>query len=351
MLHHLLLLHACAHQFGGAGSGAKPFATNTTTSTALPGARYTYDLSPTTATKAPTPAPLKCTAKNASVLTGVKFMFNVELDLPSDLAHSICCSVASGFYFTNTNLGPSKNPKHSGQNTYVCTAWGPSDPNVPPQFAPGNNSVSAGHSPRPPPPDPKCTSKKTIHDCLSGAAAGMVSCSWSGSKGCTYSPPLECGGFNPPPAKRGPFCIGIMLDQSPFMPGGSPPRVLNSFNWTAGTTSGSVKPVQMPPQIIKLGQNGWLSTEVDPDGWQICVYYDELLKNGTASNPTTRFMACASLGGGLLDLTRAATPNMGDFAVFGASTGWSESGYNPHASTAMWGQFIFWSNSTAVAVA
>jgi hypothetical protein len=123
--------------------------------------------------------------------------------------------------------------------------------------------------------------------------------------------------------------------------------MLDSFNWTSGTIAGPTKIVQEPPQILKLSQNGWLSTEVDTQGWQVCVYYNELLKDGTTSDPHTGFMACASLGGGMLDLTRGTTPNMDAFATFGASNGWSESGYDPHASTAMWGQFIFWSNSTA----
>ena len=172
----------------------------------------------------------------------------------------------------------------------------------------------------------------------------MPACSWSGSKGCTYGPPLECGcPIAPLPAKRAPFCIGILLDESPFTPGGSTGRVLNSFNWTTGTIQGSVKIVQEPPQLLKLGQNGWFSTEVDPAGWQICVYYDELRKKGH-----TEFVACASLGGGMLDLTGGTTPNMDAFAAYGQSNGWSESGYDPHASIALWGQFIFWSNSTAI---
>ena len=60
--------------------------------------------------------------------------------------------------------------------------------------------------------------------------------SWSGSKGRAYIPPLECGGFDPLPAKRAPFCAGIVVDEGPFTPGGSAGRVLNSFNWTLGRT-------------------------------------------------------------------------------------------------------------------
>ena len=346
MLIHILLqasVASVAHRFGGAGSGAQPFATNITTSVALanlPGAHNDLWPSTTPTNEAPTPAPLTCTAKNASVLTGAKFLFNVQQELPADVAQTICCSVAMGLFYTNTYVGPAK--KHRGQGIFICTVWGPSDPNVPPKFAPGNSSVMAGQgSPRPPPADPKCTSKKTIHDCLAGQH-----CSWSGSKGCTYGPPLECGNFAPLPAKRGPFCVGIVVVDSPYTPGGPAGRVLNSFNWTTGTIDGSVKIDQEPPQILKLGQNGWFSTEVDPSGWEICVYYNELLKGGSASDPRTGFVACASLGGGMLDLTRGTTPNMDAFASYGGSSGWNESGYDPHASTAMWGQFIFWSNSS-----
>ena len=138
-----------------------------------------------------------------------------------------------------------------------------------------------------------------------------------------------------------------MLADAPYPSGASAGRVLNSFNWTIGTISGKVGPVQQPPQVLKLEQNGWWSMEQKPnEGWQACLQYNELLEDAKTSYPHTGFEACVSYGGGLLDLTRGTTPNLDAFAMYGQSNGWNEKGYDPHAAGVIWGQFIIWSNST-----
>ena len=65
------------------------------------------------------------------------------------------------------------------------------------------------------------------------------------------------------------------------------------------------------------------------------------------SSGSTGFKACASLGGGMLDLTRGTSKDLQANAAYGASTGWTEKGYKPADGTAMWGYFMFWSNVTA----
>ena len=294
----------------------------------------------------PLPSKLKgaCPAsaehKNASVLSGATPLFSDVIDLPKDIADGLCCEMTQGNYYTNTLLGPSK--KYPGQGQYICTAWTPSDPKVPPQFKPGNSSVTAGHSLRPPPPDPKCTQKQTIHECFGDST--IASCSWSGGQ-CTYGPPIECGN----PGKGQAFCMGVLLGDKTYPSGGPAGRVWNSFNWTTGTLAGPISPVQMPPQILNLAQNGWFSVKSAnaTEGWKVCVQYNELREDGKSSDPNTGFVGCASYGGGMLDLTRGHTPNMDVFVGFGSSNGWGEKGFDPHATPALWGQYVFWSNSTS----
>ena len=75
--------------------------------------------------------------------------------------------------------------------------------------------------------------------------------------------------------------------------------------------------------------------------------YNELTQDGSGSDPSSGFKACASLGGGMVDLTRGTTKNIEATAAYGGSTGWSEKGYNPAGSMPFWGYFMFWSNTTA----
>ena len=73
----------------------------------------------------------------------------------------------------------------------------------------------------------------------------------------------------------------------------------------------------------------------------------ELSKDGRSADPDSGFSACASYGAGMLDLTRGSTKNIANYAGIGASDGWSEKGYHPSAGRALWGYFMFWSNTTA----
>ena len=73
----------------------------------------------------------------------------------------------------------------------------------------------------------------------------------------------------------------------------------------------------------------------------------ELSKDGRSADPNSGFSACARLGAGMLDLTRGSTKNIANYAGIGASDGWSEKGYHPSAGRALWGYFMFWSNTTA----
>ena len=228
----------------------------------------------------------------------------------------------------------------------MCDLWGQKDPNVPITFAPGNSSVNAGFTPRPPPPDPKCTEKKGLADCLGGMAPGQAECVWSDGA-CLYEPPIDCGSFGPAPAKHGPFCMGTVLAEQPF-PSGPAGRRLRSFNWTAGTISGKVSPVAMPPQVLQLGQTGWFSTEIEPDGWKICVQYNELTTDGTSSDPDSGFVACAAEAGGMLDLTRGTTSKIDTTVIFTSSTGWNASGFDPLKVGTIYGNYVYWSNETAV---
>ena len=86
-------------------------------------------------------------------------------------------------------------------------------------------------------------------------------------------------------------------------------------------------------------------------GWKVCVQYNELIEDGTASDPDSGFEACAAVGGGLIDLTRGTTSKIAPLAFYGQGNGWNESGYFPKANGALWGQFIFWSNSSTRAPA
>ena len=281
------------------------------------------------------------TYKNHSVIVGGEVVQSVTIDRPPAYAQDFCCGIfRSPLYFTNTDLGPSS--RYKDENTYVCTGYAQKDPNVPITFAPGNSSVSAGQAPMPVPPDPKCTEKETLSECLVRPTA---SCVWSGGR-CEYEPPVDCGGFLPAPAKRGPFCIGTVLAEGPY-PSGAPGRKLNSFNWTAGSISGNVDPVAMPPQVLQLGQTGWFSTQVDPGGWKICVYYNELTSDGKSSDPDSGFVACAAEAGGLIDLTRGSTSKLDTFAVYSQSTGWNASGHFPAKTGNLYASVVIWSNSTA----
>ena len=93
----------------------------------------------------------------------------------------------------------------------------------------------------------------------------------------------------------------------------------------------------------------WLSVSVDlASGFEVCVTYNELSVDGHSSDPKSGFSACAQLGAGTVDLTRGSTKNLQNFAAYGGSTGWTEKGYKPADGTALWGYFMFWSNTTAL---
>jgi hypothetical protein len=316
------------------GYGSGSFADEYATSLALPGPFYERG-----------GCPAATTHTNHSVPEGATVILGVEVDYPVGLADQFCCSVAArGDYYTVVDLGPSK--KYKDEHTYICTVYLQTDPAVPVTWKPANQSVTGGFAPlAPTTPDPHCTLKETLVDCIHADIGSQSQCAWSDGS-CHYGPPIDCGGFSTRPgAKQGPFCVGFLLDGKPY-PSGAPGRSLNSFNWTSGTISGNVSAVAMPPQVLTVGQNGWFSVEVDPPGWKICVQYNELLPDGKSSNPDSGFAVCASFGAGMLDLTRGTTSNLGITAAFGGSAGWTAKGFDKKMFGVLWGQFVIWSNST-----
>ena len=248
-------------------------------------------------------------------------------------------------------MGPTKDPKHKDQNTYICTVYVRRG-SEPVTWKPANQSVIGGFNQAVPPgppgpatPDPKCNKRETVGECLS--SVGITPCAWSEDH-CVYEPPIDCGRLQP--LGTGPFCIGVYLDGKPF-PSGPPGRSLNPFNWTSGTISGSnVSAVTMPPQVLKVGQNGWFSMEAYPAGWEACVYYNEIVPGGKSSDPDTGIVGCTAFSGGALDLTRGSSNNLAITAAFGESAGWTENGFDGKKVGLMWAQFIFWSNTTALAL-
>lgn len=284
--------------------------------------------------------------KNSSMITGGKVVAGFIFPSPTfAISVNLCCGIANGNWYTNVDFGPSK--KYKDQRNYICTVYEQSGSALP-QIVPGNSSTSAGQSVRPPPPDPKCAQTKTKAECL-GTVSGQTSkCAWTGDR-CSYSPPLHCGGFGPK-LPEGPFCIGVDLAALPF-PSGAAGRTLRSFNWTAGTVGPQQEKVLVQPaQVLQLGNTTWFSVSVDPaSGFKVCVQYNELSEDGRSADPNTGFSACASFGAGMLDLTRGTSKNIAAYAGFGGSAGWTDKGYDPSADMALWGYFMFWSNTTAAA--
>ena len=326
----LLGLTAVAARPFGPGSELRSFAGKKTTSIALPNLE--------------SQATCNATRTNYSVPEGGNVVVKLELDYPPALgAEGLCCSTApQGNWYTLVDLGPSKNPLHKGENTYVCTVYVQAHPAVPVTWKPANQSVVGGFSPvRPSTPDPKCTQKKTFLDCLS--AGHPIPCAWSEGR-CLYEPPIDCGRLNPLAGEKGPFCIGVYLDGEPF-PSGPPGRSLNPFNWTAGTISGS-SAVAMPPQVLKVGQNGWFSMEAYPAGWKVCVYYNEILPSGKSSDPDTGIEACVSFDGAAMDLASGSSNNLAIVSHYSRSAGWTANGFDGKKAGLIWGQYIFWSNTT-----
>ena len=288
------------------------------------------------------PKPACVSHKNSSTITGGNVLLSVMQPLPTAaLAVNICCEIANGNFWTNVDHGQSK--KYKDQRDYICTIYASSGSSAP-KIVPGNSSTSAGTSYRPPPPDPKCTQKQTKVVCL--GTVGNAACAWTGDK-CAYAPPLHCGAFDPH-KPLGPFCVGIDLAAQPF-PSGAGGRTLRAFNWTAGTVGPQQEKVFVQPaQVLQLGNTTWFSVSVDlASGFEVCVTYNELSADGRSSDPSSGFKACASLGGGMIDLTRGSSKNLQSVAAYGASTGWTEKGYQPADGTALWGYFMFWSNTTA----
>ena len=289
--------------------------------------------------------------KNHSTLSGTKVRSSTTFTFPQKYgarADQLCCSLSasgSGKYYTLTNLGP--DPTRPTEDSFVCTTYGELDPNV--TFVPANDSVSAGYASNPAPLDPKCTERTTLAGCFKSDGFGMAKCIWSNGA-CAYEPPIDCGGFGAA-AAYGPFCMGVVLADHPY-PTGAPNRRLKPFNWTSGTISGKVNPVVMPPQVLKGDM--WYSVTIEPPGWEICIIYNELLANGK-SDPDSGFQGCAitkpSKGGqmGGPVLSRGATNNLGIFAVFTLSTGWTASGYDPAKNGNLYGSWVVWANSTAAA--
>lgn len=280
---------------------------------------------------------------NASTIKGGDVLLSVMQPLPATLAVDLCCQIANGNFWTNVDYGPSE--KYKDQRVYICTVYSESGGSAP-QIVPGNSSTTAGTSYRPPPPDPKCAQKETKVDCLGDTPGAIAACSWTNGT-CAYLPPINCGGFDPN-KPLGPFCVGIDLATEPF-PSGAAGRTLRAFNWTYGTVGPEHEKVYVEPtQVLQLGSTTWFSVSVNlTSGFEVCTTYNELSADGHGSDPDSGFSACASFGAGMIDLTRGTTNNLDATAAYGSSTGWSEKGYHPEDGKALWGFFMFWSNTTA----
>ena len=329
-------LAAVAAGLHGSRSGLRSIADKRTASIALP------SLGDNQAT-------CNATYTNYSVPEGANIWVKLELDYPPEQgARGLCCDMANnkGRWYTVMDLGPSKDPLHKGEHTYICTVYVQADPAVPVTWKTANKSVIGGFSPAiPSTPDPKCTQRKTLGDCLQPYPSA---CAWSEGQ-CLYEPPIDCGGLNPLLGEKGPFCIGLYLDRKPF-PSGPPGRSLNPFNWTAGTISGSnVSTVAIPSQVLKVGKNDWFSMEAYPAGWKVCVYYNEILRNGKSSDPDTGIVGCVSFDGAVMDLHSGSTDNLAIVSVYGQSQGWTANGFDTTKVGLIWAQYIFWSNTTNAA--
>ena len=298
---------------------------------------------------------LEAIHKNHSTVTGSDVRARTPIYYPRGQdasADALCCSVSasgSGKYYTMAKLGP--DPDRPDEDFYVCTTYGPLDPEHPAKFVAGNDSVSAGYSPNRPPPDPKCLMRTTLAECLApnGPLGSQAACVWSKNT-CTYEPPIDCGGVGAA-WQYGPFCMGVALADHTYPTGGTqygalPARPLHSFNWTSGTISGSVDPVALPPQV--LTGDMWFSVEIEPVPWEICVVYNELSADGKSSDPDSAFQACGlTTPGGGIGLSRGHTSSLAIAPSFTLSTGWTASGHDPAKQGAVYGNFVVWSNSTA----
>ena len=104
-----------------------------------------------------------------------------------------------------------------------------------------------------------------------------------------------------------------------------------------------------PAQVLQLGNTTWFSVSVDPaSGFSVCATYNELSEDGRSSDPNTGFSACANYGAGAIGLKKGSSKNVANYVAFGESAGWTEKGYDPSAGTALWGYFMFWSNTTSI---
>ena len=291
-----------------------------------------------------------CTQRqNSSKVVGGKVVLQVAINEEPELADEVCCDLANpgsqsqspGLFYTAVDAGPSEGHPH--QRVIICTSYA-ADPEAPHNvhIAPGNDSTSAGFSPRPAAKDPGCPSRQTFEECAGAQLGAQSPCAWWAGA-CHYDPPIECASLATTATQ--PFCINIVLAERPFTrqptEPTSPGRKLRPFNWTGGTlTAGNESVAVMPPQLLREGQSSWWSVSSPTAGWQACVQYNELFANGSASDLQSGFEACLSSSDAGFDATRGTTSKLAAWAGYGVGI----RGFS--ANESFWAQFVFWSNST-----
>lgn len=275
-------------------------------------------------------------SKGSSVKGGkVTFSYMTAISDFEDIPNELCCELAGhSKFWTAMKYRPSKD--HPGQFDYICTAYDGGE------IVAGNDTTTAGSAPAPPPPpDYKCEQRATIDECIvPDEPKGFSNCAWHGGA-CHKGPPIECGNGRP---SEMPFCLNIIVADH-ALPAGPAGRHLGSFNWTDGQITAGEPIVLMPTQVLKLGGSNWWSVGSgyvknstggwDPNPFQVCVRYNELLQDGTADD-NSWFAACAS-GPGYLNLNRGASSKITGQQFFGGSSREGES---------LWATFVFWSNET-----
>ena len=282
--------------------------------------------------------------KNSTKVSGGKIGLSLMSPYPPELADEFCCSMArpspedpfDGNYYTMVDMGPSG--EYPDERNYICTVYYP-DPSAPkPRFIPGNDTTRAGFAPTPANKDPQCPSHKTLEDCNGPDPAQYTPCAWWG-RACHYDPPIECASMYTLSSQ--PLCINVILAETPFANRSAPRgRQLRPFNWTAGTISENATVAVMPTQVLQEGRSTWWSMAPTTPSWEVCVQYNELFANGSASDPNSGFEACVSKSLIGFDATRGTTHSIDAWAGFGEGL----KGFS--ANESFWVQFAFWSNAT-----
>jgi hypothetical protein len=253
------------------------------------------------------------TASNKTGWVGPQIV-NVSFDLPikdltiaPGIATQTCCSMAAssaarrsknstdGLGWSIADLGPSIEPEHEDQETFMCTIY-----DYGAKAVPAANSVAAMTARLPyfPPPPPACESYGQAKLC-------PRRCYWSRGV-CAATPPIACGANTPAGGAKGSnitnaLCVHLSLNTS----GALSPEL--QFKLVGHQSSFNETVLSAPPQTITAAKDAWWSV-VDgefpgsPDPlrpFRYCVQYS------TDAVPPAQplgIAVCVSLNGGVFDL-------------------------------------------------